>query len=290
MCVTDNNRSPVLIRRWSPLVLLLIIGNTAPAMARELPLWEAGLGIGALAAPDYRGADEGRTYVLPIPYFVYYGKRWSVGRSGVRGKLFTGARLSFRVSASLGLPADSSRNSARAGMPDLDPTIEIGPSLHIRLDDRDDKNPSVTLRLPLRAVFATDFSHIKSIGWVFLPNVSVRYKNLWPGWNLGISAGPIFATKDYHDYYYSVRPEFATATRPAFAARGGYSGSGVALTLTKRYDGYWVGGFMRYDDLHGAAFEDSPLVRSSHAFLIGIAFSKIFASSPRPARSQPDSP
>lgn len=257
-------------------------------MAAGTPLWEAGIGAGAVVVPDYRGADEGRTYVLPIPYFVYYGKRLSVDRRGVRGELLGGVRASFSVSASLGPPADSSHNSARSGMPDLDPTIEIGPSLDIELDDAAEKNPSMTLRFPLRAVIATDLSHSKNVGWVFLPNLAIDFNNVGPGgrWTLGVSVGPIFATRKYHDYYYTVRPAFATPTRPAFDAHGGYSGAGVALTLSQRFAGYWVGGFLRYDDLHGAAFEDSPLVRSSHAVLAGIAFSKIFASSSQPARSR----
>lgn len=257
-------------------------------MADDPPLWEAGLGLGVVTAPDYRGADQSRTYVLPIPYFVYYGERLSVDRRGVRGELFGTDRASFSVSASLGPPADSSKNDARAGMPDLDPTIEIGPSLDILLDRREGENPSLTLRLPVRAVIATDLSHAKQIGWTFLPHLSLDFRNVGPGggWSLGVTAGPIFATKDFHDYYYTVRPEFATPTRPVFAARGGYSGAGVALTMSKRVGKYWVGGFLRYDDLHGAVFEDSPLVRSSHAFLAGIAFSRIFASSPQPARSR----
>jgi MipA family protein len=270
------------------LALFLIIGKVPGATAEERPLWEAGIGLGAVVAPDYRGADEGRTYLLPIPYFVYYGKRFSVDRRGVRGELLGGPRVSFSLSASLGPPADSSHNSARSGMPDLDPTIEIGPSLDIALDDGTDKNPSMALRFPLRAVIATDLSHSKSVGWVFLPNLAFDFNNVGPGghWTLGLSVGPIFATKKYHDYYYAVRPQFATLTRPAFDAPGGYSGAGVALTLSRRVGSYWVGGFVRYDDLHGAAFEDSPLVRSSHAVLAGIAFSKIFASSPQPARSR----
>jgi MipA family protein len=274
--------------RSSLLALFLIIGKVPGAIAAETPLWEAGIGLGAVTAPDYRGADERRTYVLPIPYFVYYGKRVSVDRRGVRGELLGRERLSFSVSASLGLPADSSRNSARSGMPDLDPTIEIGPSLDILLDDSADQDPSITLRLPVRAVVATDLSHAKNIGWVFLPQLAFDFKNVTAGGDsrLGLSVGPIFASKDYHDYYYTVRPEFATSTRPAFDARGGYSGAGVALTLSRRFDGYWVGGFLRYDDLRGAAFEDSPLVRSSHAFFAGIAFSKIFAASRQPARSR----
>ncbi|MGH9363054.1 MAG: hypothetical protein ACRD2T_14170, partial [Thermoanaerobaculia bacterium] len=40
----------------------------APAAAEELPLWELGLGIGGFTLPDYRGSDQARGYVLPVPY------------------------------------------------------------------------------------------------------------------------------------------------------------------------------------------------------------------------------
>ncbi|HEX9812647.1 MAG TPA: MipA/OmpV family protein [Burkholderiales bacterium] len=273
--------------RRSFVLLFLIIGKVSSAIAQETPLWEAGLGLGAVAAPDYRGADQGRTYLLPIPYFVYYGKRVSVDRRGVRGELFGSARASFNVSASLG-PPSSSTNGARTGMPDLDPTIEIGPSLDIDLDDGADRNPSLTLRLPLRTVIATDLSHWHNVGWVFLPNIALHFKNTGPGgaWDLGVSTGPIFANKAYHDYYYTVRPEFATPTRPAFDAGAGYSGASVGVTLSRRFDGYWVGGFLRYDYLRNAVFDDSPLVRTPNAFYAGVAFSRIVARSSESARSR----
>ena len=38
------------------------------AHAEEKPLWEFGLGAGAIAFPDYRGSDEGRVYPVPVPY------------------------------------------------------------------------------------------------------------------------------------------------------------------------------------------------------------------------------
>ncbi len=36
--------------------------------------WELGLGLGAVAGPDYRGSDEYRSFISPIPYFIYRGK------------------------------------------------------------------------------------------------------------------------------------------------------------------------------------------------------------------------
>ena len=41
----------------------------------------------------------------------------------------------------------------------------------------------------------------------------------------------------------------------------------------------WVGGFLRYDSLHGAAFEDSPLLRRNSALTFGLGVSWILATS-----------
>ena len=60
----------------------------AAAVAEEEPLWEAGLGVGALSFPDYRGSDERQLYPVPVPYFVYRGDFFKADRDGVRGELF----------------------------------------------------------------------------------------------------------------------------------------------------------------------------------------------------------
>lgn len=266
--------------------MLLIAAAPCPsAFADEAASWEVGLGIGAVSAFDYRGSDERRNYVLPVPYFVYRGERLRVDRRGVRGELLETARASFNVSASLGPPADSDENAARAGMPDLHPTLEIGPSLDVRLRADEDAGRSLSVRLPLRAVIATDLSEADYIGVLFLPHLALDFRNLGPagGWSLGLSAGPIFASRAYHNYYYAVPSAFATPARPAYDARGGYSGLSFGLTLSKRYSKYWVGTFLRYDNLSGAAFEDSPLLRTRHAFLAGFGVSRILAQSSRPA-------
>ena len=55
-------------------------------------------------------------------------------------------------------------------------------------------------------------------------------------------------------------PDQATADRPAYRAQGGYSGSVLTLSLTKRYPRHWLGLFVRANLLQGAAFEGSPLL------------------------------
>ena len=100
-------------------------------------------------------------------------------------------------------------------------------------------------------------------------------------WNLGLQAGPLFATRRYHEYFYSVAPEFATPERPAYRAGGGYSGALALVSLSRRFPRFWVGAFARYDTLKGAAFEPSPLVRRDYAVMAGFAIAWVFSESER---------
>lgn len=277
----DNKRKDSLSALRRCRLLLLLLAPPATLAADGLPRWEAGLGVGTVRGPDYRGSDEYRNYLLPVPYLVYRGEILKADRRGVRSELFQSVRASVNISATLGLPGRSDRNQVRAGMPDLDPTVEIGPSFNLRFYENRPRDRLLSLRLPLRAVIATDLSYADYIGWVFLPHVAFDLFDVGParGWHLGLSAGPIYASGRYHDYYYAVRPEFASAARPAYDAGSGYSGASVGLALTRRYPGYWVGAFVRYDDLHGTVFDDSPLLRSNYAVVAGIAVTKIIARS-----------
>jgi outer membrane protein len=47
----------------------------------------------------------------------------------------------------------------------------------------------------------------------------------------------------------------------------------------KRYPKFWVGAYMRYDTLAGAAFIDSPLVQRKSYWTAGFGFSWMIARS-----------
>jgi len=253
-----------------------------PALAEPKPKWELGFGATALTLPDYRGSDERRGYVFPLPYFVYRGESVRVDRQGLRGIFFESDRVELDFSVNGTPPVDSSKNQARQGMPDLDPTLEIGPLIKVTLWRDRAASEQLDLRLPLRYVVATDFSHSRGAGWVFNPNLAANLRPDFNGrWNLGLTSGPIFATSKYHAYYYGVDPQFATPERPAYSARGGYSGWLALASLSRRFEKFWVGGFVRYDTLRGAVFEDSPLVRRGSSWMAGIAAAWVFAESER---------
>ena len=260
-----------------------LFGYSGMAGAEEKPLWELGFGFFTLTSPDYRGSDESRGYLLPFPYIVYRGDIIRIDRSGIYGRLFESDRVHLDLSADGSVPTDSSKNSARQGMPDLDATFEIGPALEVCLWASCNGDRKLQFRLPVRAVFSTDFNSIDGRGVSTHPNLNFDIKNIGPGggWNFGVAVGPLYATERYHDYYYEVAPLYATSTRPAYDARGGYSGSRLTLALSKRFKHIWVGAFTRYDILSGVKFEDSPLVRSNHSFMAGLSVAWVFAESER---------
>lgn len=258
------------------------IAASSTARADALPLWEAGLGAAGITLPNYRGSDQTSTYVLPAPYFVYRGDFLKADRNGVRTRVFNNEHVDINLSLNATLPVQSKNNTVRRGMSDLRPTVELGPTASVNLWNSEDRKTRLDFRAPLRTAITIESSP-KQIGWLFAPNlnIDVRDPGGFGGWNLGMLAGPLFSSRDYNAYFYSVNPSEAAPDRPAYAARGGYSGMQFTTAVSKRFPGYWVGGFLRYDTLSGAVFEDSPLVRKRGAVSAGIAISWIFGQSSR---------
>ena len=94
------------MRRLALGTLSVALALLAPALyAAEKPLWEFGLGVGAIAFPDYRGSDETQVYPVPVPYFVYRGPCLKADRDGVRGKLFDRQYAELNLSVSATIPA-----------------------------------------------------------------------------------------------------------------------------------------------------------------------------------------
>ena len=267
----------------SRFILIGLLGVAVlPACAAEKPLWEVGAGIGALLFDDYRGADESRLYPVPVPYVVYRGRFLKADREGVRGLLFDRryAELNFSVNATI--PVQSEDNAARRGMPDLESTLELGPSLEVHLWKSGNEDWQLDLRMPLR-VPVTIESSPQAIGWIFSPRLNLDIRNVGghTGWDLGVSIGPMFADRKYHRYFYSVAAQFATPERPEYQARGGYSGAHALMSLSKRFPGYWIGAYLRYDTLESAQFVASPLVKRDHSIAAGFGIAWMIGESSR---------
>jgi outer membrane scaffolding protein for murein synthesis (MipA/OmpV family) len=248
------------------------------AIARESPLWEAGLGVFPSTYPAYRGSDDQQYYLLPFPYLVYRGEYLKIDRDGMRARLFDTDRVEINISVNGAIPVKSDESDVRKGMPDLDPTFEIGPSLNVVLA-RPSRKHTLKLKLPVRSVIATDLSSTEQAGWIFNPHLNLDSKDVFGGWNTSLSLGPLFGNRKYHAYYYEVPSKYATASRPAYSASGGYSGTLAVASMSRRFNRIWMGGFIRYDNLSGAKFNDSPLVETDHSIMAGVAVAWIFKKS-----------
>lgn len=260
--------------------LLLGAGaGTVPAA----PLWELGLGAAALRLPDYRGADVSHGYLLPLPYVVYRGQWLRADREGARAVLVDRPGWELNLSAHASAPVRSRDNPARAGMANLPATVELGPKLTARLWQAEDRSAQLDLLLPVRAVIAVSRSP-HAVGAVAVPTLNLDLLRL-AGWNVSVLTGADFGSRALHDHYYGVGAADATATRPAWTARGGYGGWHVLAAASRRFDRTWVGVYLRHDRLGGAVFADSPLVRRPTALSAGIGVSWVLAQSTEEARA-----
>src|SRR3984885_11603168 len=137
-------------RRYQASVAALALLACASARADEKPLWEAGLGVGVVAFPDYRGSDQEQVYPLPVPYFIYRGDFFKADRNGVRGEFVKRDWVELSFSANATVPVDSNHHPARSGMPNLRSTLELGPDLEFHLWRSTDSHVKFDVELPLR--------------------------------------------------------------------------------------------------------------------------------------------
>lgn len=256
-------------------MLALLIGLCAAVEARsEQPAYmEAGLGVVGQFVANYRGSSHYQVKALPVPYFLYYGRIIKSDGRGVRGDFVTGTRFELSLSLDGSLGGESDQWDLRRGMPELATSFELGPSLNLRLTGLNfDHGWSVNL--PVRAVVAVDASGIEHIGFLSAPRLTWRHPNLYEQWRVSVGVGVVLANDDYHAYYYEVAPEYVTPHRPEYRAEGGYNGAFGRLALYKHFDSWRLAFALRYDNLSGTAFADSPLVETEHFASFSLAVAK----------------
>lgn len=259
----------------------LFVGLPRQAAAEKVPQWELGAGVVGLLMPDYRGSDEVRRYLLPLPYIVYRLEWLKADRTGIRSKLLDREDAEVNLSLSASPPVRSKNNRAREGMSDLKPMVEFGPALDMHLWRGDGRRFRLDLRVPVRAAFTVE-SHPRDAGVSLSPTLNLDVAGIGGRpWQLGLLAGPIFATRRQHRYYYGVSESEARPDRPVFDAHGGYGGVQFLVALSRRFEKAWFGAYARYDTLRGAVFEDSPLVRRHYYASAGFAIAWIPLQSSR---------
>jgi len=239
--------------------------------------WELGAGLAVLNIPFYPGASQSKTYLLPIPHVFYRSEKLEID-NGLEATFLKTAKVRLNLSADFAVPVNSSDSDARKGMPDLDLAIQIGPSLEITLAGGRFKPSHFRLELPIRAVIATDFRSAEHIGWVFEPRLT--YETRRPhktGFAYLTSIGLRFSDAELHQYYYGVEQAFTTPNRTSFDASSGYSGLFIDYIANWRTENLIFFAVLRYQNLTGASFEDSPLVEQNDYLLFGAGMTWIFA-------------
>lgn len=245
------------------------------AHAEEEPLWEFGVGAFGLYAPDYPASGESSFNGLPFPYVIYRGDFFRLDdEDGARIVPLETARFRFDISADAAFGVNSDDNDAREGLEDLDPLVQIGPQVVV--EGPRFAGGQLEFALAARAVYSVDFDDIEYQGAVLEPRI--RYeRELGTEREIGLFASvqPIWATEELQDYFYEVDAPFATPSRPAFDAGGGYLGTEVSLGLsaeiTDRLQLFAGTGLGFYE---GAENEDSPLFEEdvTAAAFLGFAY------------------
>lgn len=223
-----------------------------------LPLWEIGLGAAALSTPAYPGADARESRVLVFPNIIYRGRILRADRSGINARLFSSDRAELDVGFAGALPSDSDDVDERAGMPDLGPLVEFGPRLKLRLADLGG-NRRLRAELPLRAVIEAR-GGLHGRGYTFEPRLAYEMAGERRSWTLETNLSVVLGDRRINRHFYEVAPQYATATRPAYAADSGLLLTRLGLFGSRRLDGdLRVFGYLRYESYKGSANRDSPL-------------------------------
>ncbi len=274
-------KSTLVCALLSPLLL-----SAAEPDHAELPVFEVGAGIGALALPDYIGADEEQFYAAPIPWFVYRGKRFRADRSGLQGLFYSGDGVRLDLSFSGSVPVDSDDNAVRRGMADLDPGFEVGPSLNIDLLQQDSHRLQALLRA--RALMSLDGIRSHYQGWIFNPVLEWSVlQSAAVEWRF--SSRIYYGNSGYHDFFYGVDPQFATPTRPAYRAESGYGGVAARVSVNADLDRDWqLVSSLSWRDIHGSEFDDSPLVKRQHGIFFNVFLIRTFYRSGRTTGDYPE--
>ncbi len=269
---------------FSGLFLACLLTTHASFAKEEKPLWQLGLGVGGLNQSYYTGTSQTRSFLFPVILPIYRGEIIKADDRGMRAELLNNENLKLDVSLDFNLSIDSEDIDLRQGMPDIPNNLQIGPSLEYTLLKSDAHKWQINF--PLRINIGFDGSDVGVDGATFSPNVEyTKYFRLGKNkWRFGATFGPQFGSSSYHDVYYGVADEFATSTRSAYQAEGGFTGYRAQTSLVKNTDKQLFVLFLRYENINGAVFEDSPLVETDDNLIAGFIYSYYLFNSKKMVR------
>ena len=216
--------------------------------------WHYTLGLGAVAVPDYEGSEDYEARPLPIAR-IQKGHQY--------GQLF-GAKITsnlvphpnFRLGPVVNYRGerDDVDNGAVDKMSDVDAALELG--VQVGYDHMLDGG-----------VIGAEVEWVHDVadghdGWLLTPEIHYR-RPLGDRWKFNLSASSTWASDDYMETYFSVKPsDSAKSGLPVFGASDGFKDVGVnvsfAYGITERWDLGAIGGWKRL--LNDA--EDSPVTKT----------------------------
>lgn len=233
-------------------------------------LWELRAAVFNRYGPSYPGSDENQLNVVPLPLPIYRGpflRLFEDNEKPLRGRLFARDTVRLELDLDLQFSSDSDEIDVRAGMPDLDLTLEVGPELQIELA-RDVLAGTWYATFGARVVTSWDGLDPEYDGLTFSPEL--KYLSaVTPRDELKLRVTPKFATDDFMDFYYTVDPTFATADRQAFNADAGYVGTDITGNWSHDFSdrlSFFIG--LRYSNYAGATNRDSPLHVDNHGYSV----------------------
>jgi outer membrane protein len=277
-------------RYWAAVLGLPVLLAAGPAWGRfdppppvPEPLWEAGVAAGVASVAKYAGSSRRDVYVAGFPYLVYRGPWLRVSGRSAHLVLAETPRYWVDISAGGWLPVSAGNDTARAGMPDLDLTLQAGPRInYLAVATR---RSDTLLRLAARAVWsAAALNDISHRGYVLVPAVRETLRPWGREGRISLSAtlSATIGDAEQNGYFYDVDPAFATPTRPAFSSGGGPVAYGLSLGASwKVTPRLRVGLYARGTTLEGTVVADSPLVQDTLTYAFGVGFNWVFWQSER---------
>lgn len=261
--------SPRSLQKFFPITLMLAHW---PGHTTEKPLWEFGLGLGGLHQPCYVGTRQYCNNFFPVILPVYRGEFLKSDDEGVRAEILEDERYKFDFSADFNFSVDSDEVKLRKGMPDVGNLLQVGPTFEYTTYE--DEVNTLYFGFPARIVFEIDGTGIDFAGYTFSPGIVFKRQEPDSSLRFSLAASAQLRTQDFNALYYQVEPEFSNAERATYRASGGFSGVRLQAALSSNTTrNLWVF-FVRFDNISGAVFEDSPLVETTDSFTIGLLYSR----------------
>lgn len=277
--------------------LILAIGPGGVAAAQDevpgesvpRPLWEAGVAVGAVSAQTYAGADRRELYWAAAPYIVYRGRHVRAAGRSVRLVLYERPGFWTDLSGGGWLPVDTGDNPVRAGMPDLDFTLQAGPRVNYLV--RGSRAGDTILRLAVRGVWSVDgVDEISHRGFIAQPAVRVGVRPGGPDARLSaaVTLSTLWGDAEHNGYFYNVEAPYVTPERPAYRSGPGLVWTAVGMSVGWRFTPRLrLSLSVDFKTLAGSVVEDSPLVTDRNAVTVGAGLVWVFKQSARTVAGRP---